>query len=268
MLLIVITAIAALSIIGWIGLQVEPAQFDPFPRATTPPRTVPIPNGLPEPVDRFYRRIYPEGVPVIESAVVTGRASLRIKGISFPARFRFTHDAGNGYRHYIEATWFGLPVMKVNEHYLDGRSRLELPFGTTANSPKVDQAANIGMWAESVWFPAILLTDPRVHWAPVDRSTALLEVPFENVTERYVVRFDPASSLIVLMESMRYKEEASENKILWLNRTIEWKEIGGWLMPAVGTATWLDDGTPWATFRVEDVVYNADVQEYIRARGE
>ena len=39
-------------------------------------------------------------------------------GIAFPARFRFIHEAGRGYRHYIEATVFGLPLMKVNERYL------------------------------------------------------------------------------------------------------------------------------------------------------
>jgi membrane protease YdiL (CAAX protease family) len=93
---------------------------------------MPLPGGLPAPVERFYRQIYGENVPVITSAVITTRAKLRLPskgGITFPARFRFTHDAGKGYRHYIEATFFGLPLMRVNEHYLDGKSRLETPFG-------------------------------------------------------------------------------------------------------------------------------------------
>ncbi len=37
--------------------------------------------------------------------------------------------AGHGYRHYIEATVFGYPVMKVNEYYFDGKARMELPEG-------------------------------------------------------------------------------------------------------------------------------------------
>ena len=36
------------------------------------------------------------------------------------ARWRFTYQAGEGSRHYIEATVFGQPVMKVNEYYLTG----------------------------------------------------------------------------------------------------------------------------------------------------
>jgi hypothetical protein len=79
-------------------------------------------------VERFYRRIYGERVPVITSAVITGRAKMRLGPFTFPGRFRFTHDAGRGYRHYIEATFFGLPPMKINETYLDGKGRMELPL--------------------------------------------------------------------------------------------------------------------------------------------
>jgi len=90
-------------------------------------------------VERFYRRIYGERVPVITSTVITGRAKMRSGPFTFPGRFRFTYDAGRGYRHYIEATFFGLPPMKVNETYLDGKDRMELPLGTTENEPTVDR---------------------------------------------------------------------------------------------------------------------------------
>jgi hypothetical protein len=86
-----------------------------------------------------YRKIYGgESIPVIKSAVITGRAEMRPVGpITFPARFRFTHDAGKGYRHYIEATVFGLPLLQVNERYLDGHGRMELPFAPFDISPRV-----------------------------------------------------------------------------------------------------------------------------------
>lgn len=80
--------------------------------------------------------------------------------------------------------------MKVNEHLLDGVSRPELPLGVS-EGPKVDQGANLALWAEAVWMPSAWITDPQVRWAPLDDHMAALIVPFRDPEERFVARFDP-----------------------------------------------------------------------------
>lgn len=251
----------------WLGLKVKPRPFAPYTVQRATLETIPLPDGLPPPVERFYRTLYGDRISVITSAVISGRAQMRLFQLPFQGRFRFTHIAGRDYRHYIEATFFGLPLMKVNERYVDGISRIETPAGVSENEPEINQGANLGLWGESVWLPSILLTDRRARWSPIDDDTAMLQVPFGEGEETFVARFDPQTGMLRLLESMRYREAGDPAKILWLNEVRDWREVNGHVIPTVGAITWFDQGTPWAIFTVEDVVYNVDVSAYIRATG-
>jgi hypothetical protein len=258
---IIILILAGIAVFVSIGVQVQPAPFAAFAGSPGTLETIPLPAGLPAPVARFYRKLYGERIPVIRSAVISGRATIRPVGpVSLPARFRFTHVAGQDYRHDIEATIFGIPVLKVIETYIASSSRQQMPWGTTENDEKANQAANLGLWAEAIWFPAIFLTDPRVHWSAVDDATAILTVPFEAGTETFVVRFDPDTHLVRSLEAMRFK---TDQKVLWINETRAWAMRGGQMISTQGAVTWMDDGKPWAVFNVEEVVLNADVSATI-----
>lgn len=267
--LIVLGFLIALFFLGWLGIKIKSKPFPPYSQKSGPFETVPLPAGLPGPVERFYRQVYGDELPVITSAVISGRATLQMKpGFpKLPARFRFIHNAGKDYRHYIEATFFGMPLMKVNERYVDGSSLFELPFGVFENDPNITQGAVLGLWAESVWFPSIFVTDARVHWAPVDEYTALLYVPFGDQEEDFVVRFDPETGLIRYMEAMRFRDAGDQAKILWITEALQGETTPGTGLSAVGSATWFDTGKPWAVFTLEDVVFNVDVSQYIRQKG-
>ena len=46
-----------------------------------------------------------------------------------------------------------------------------------------------------------------------------------------------------------------------------WKTFHGIKIPSPSTILWRNQKVPWSEWHIEDVAYNVDVGEYIRARG-
>lgn len=132
-----------------------------------------------------------------------------------------------------------------------------------SDDPNSNQGANLALWAEGGWFPGVWVTDARVRWEAVDATAALLYVPFEDQEESFVVRFDPHTRGISTMEAMRFKAPNDLQKVLWITTMTQDSP-----KPLVSYATWLDDGKPWAEFILDEMQFNLDVSEYIRARGQ
>lgn len=259
-------ALMAVLAIGWVGLQVPAPPFADVDGDAGPLETVVIPSDLPAPVYRFYRVLYNSHLPQVDSAILTGRARLRVGGLELPARWRFTHVIGEGYRHEIVACWFGLPIVRVDERFVDGEATMRTPFGVE-EGPAVDQGANLAMWAEALWFPAVLATRDDVRWVPVDDVTALLRVPFGVRTETFVARFNPTTDHLELLEVMRYQGADATHKTLWLNLAEQWGEVDAQPTATVAKVQWLGEERPWADFRIESLALNvAGARSRLQAR--
>ncbi|GIK29448.1 MAG: hypothetical protein J5J04_09340 [Anaerolineae bacterium] len=252
----------------WLGLQVASNRFDSIP-AGHAPDTVPIPAGLPAPVERFARVVYGDAIPVVESAVVIGRARLAPTGLPMPARFRFYYDARrSSHYHEIEVTWFKLPLMRIHERNLEGHATLDLSlFGKVDDQPHTNRAGIQGYWSEVLaWVPAITLTDPRVTWEPFDDNTARLILPELDPVEALTVIFDPESGLLDRIDTMRYQSEENPDRLGWHNRAFNWQLLNGTVVPLTSTTQW-GDAAPWATWEIDDVSLNVEVSERFAAFG-
>ncbi len=244
-----------------LGLRYKPAPFGEVPQPAGQVQTIPMPDGLPAPVERYYRQLYGSEIPVYHSAVITSVGTLRFKGVTFPARIRFSHISGQGYRHYFEAMVWKFPFLRVNEYFLDGHSRMELPFGTLIDAPFTQEAANQGLWAEMMAYPASILTDPRTRWEVVDDDTARLYIPLGESEQMFTCEFDPETGNLVSMETLRHRDEKSG----LLNWRVDFVGEDG---RPIMKATWGDETSPWLIAEPEDIVFNADLTEYIHQRGQ
>lgn len=81
---------------------------------------------------------------------------------------------------------------------------------------KLDQAANIGVWAElAALAPSVLLTDRRLRGQAVDDHTATLVVPLgDDASGNFLVRVEPAPGQTAWPEAMCYRDSWSSAKVL------------------------------------------------------
>lgn len=258
--LIIVSVLVLLLAGGWLGLQVKASSF-PAVESGAAPRLIPIPAGLPAPVERFARTIYGESLPEVQSAMVLGRAQLAPTGMPMPTRFRFYYDAArSSHYHDIQVAWFNLTFMRIHERNLEGHVKLDLSIiGKVDDAPKTNHAGIQGYWSEALaWVPAIALTDPRVRWEAVDDTTARLFLPGLDDVEALTVRFDPATGLLSEVETLRYQSEENPDRWRWFNRILAWDTVNGQRVPVRSQTQWREDA-PWATWEVEQVVLNVDV---------
>ncbi len=253
---------------GWLGLQVKASSFPVIVSADSP-RMIPIPEGLPAPVERFAQAVFGDSLPEVQSAMVQGRAQLAPTGMPMPTRFRFYYDAvRNSHYHDIQVTWFNLTFMRIHERNLEGHVRLDLAIiGQVDDAPHTNRAGIQGYWSEVLaWVPSIALTDSRVRWEAVDETTARLVLPGLDDAEAFTVRFAADTGLITEIETMRYQSEENAERWRWFNRILEWGVVDGLRVPVRAQTQWRDD-TPWATWEVEQVALNVNVSARLAQFG-
>lgn len=261
-LLRLLAVAAVLLTVVWAGFKVQPGPQEPYPERTRDLDTVTVPAVLPEPVYHYFNTAAGPEVPRTETAVAWGRAQLKLpdaeRGMWVPVRWKAEYVPGQAFVREMDVTWFGMKVLRAEDIYVDGRGSVIAAGRTLGAGPEVDQGANMTLWAEGIWFPSILLTDPRVRWEVVDSRTARLLFPFETEEDSMLCHFSPETGLLSEITALRYREPGGEREP-WRIQFTEWREYQGIKVPSQLWVTWEEQGQPWAHFTVEGLEYNVDL---------
>jgi hypothetical protein len=247
----------------WAGLR-TPVRPRPINANARGLDTVAVPADLPAPVARYFQLTAGDAVPVAVAPAITGTARMAVPGLPFrlwmQARWQARYQPGRAFTRVMELGFFGRPVLRAVDHYEDGMGSLTVG-GKREAGPNVDQAADLVLWAESVWMPSVLFTTPGLRWQAVDETRARLLVPYGKREHEITWHFDAGSGLLTHLTSFRFKSTQSRWKTAWRVDMRQYATFQQIRIPSSIAITWEDEGRPWAIFDVADMAYDSPVSE-------
>jgi hypothetical protein len=172
-------------------------------------------EGLPAPVERYFRFALSEGQPLITGARITHRGEFR-GGIEADwSPFHSVQHVSVAPAAFVwDATIEMAPgvSVRVRDHYLGGRAGM---LGKVASlvpvvrqeghAPELASGALHRYLAERVWLPTSLLPGQGVRWAPIDDSSARATLTDGPLTLSMDVHFAPSGE-IERVEMLRYRD--------------------------------------------------------------
>jgi hypothetical protein len=253
-------AVAGLVGVAALGFRIRPRAV-PMPAYSAPPDTVALPMDLPEPVVCFYRSLGVDGglAPVVDTFLLWGRAWMRRAPLPrLPVSFWSEHRVGWSARQRLAVTWFGLPLLRGVDDYIDGHGRMRIGR-RLVTGPEIDQGENLFLWAELLLVPSALAARPGVRWEAVDAEHAVLYVPFSTGSEPLTVRFDPVTGRLAECHAQRYRTPGRP-KVGWHITYDGWVSFPAGWYPSRISVRWADQARPWFVLDVDGVAVNVAVE--------
>ncbi len=219
-------------------------------------------EGLPSPVQRYFKHVLKEGQPYVTSVRLkhnglfkmgVGKDWTKISG----EQYFTTNPPG-----FI---WLGKTKgVAAKDSYENGKGSLVV---TILNLIKVvngkgqtfDQGELLRWLGESIWFPTNFLPSKKTKWFPIDDNSAKLTFEHNDISLFYIIHFNERNE-ISKMESDRYYEGDIMKR--WVGECFDYMEVNGMRIPSRIKATWkLESGDlTYVDFSVQKIDFNTPVQ--------
>ena len=207
-------------------------------------------DGLPAPVQRYFRSVLREGQPIVAAVTLehTGAFNMSLAGNRwkpFTSLQRVVTSRPGFVWNARIAILPGLPVY-VHDGYIASTGILHaavLGLFTVAElrgHGTIAQGELMRYLAEAAWYPTALLPSEGVHWEVVDDSAAKATLADGEITVTLTFRFDTAG----LIESVRSEARGRTvgDAIVmtpWEGRWSNYQERDGMRVPLTGEVAWL-----------------------------
>jgi len=209
-------------------------------------------EGLPAPVQRYFRQVLTDGQPIIAAASIemTGTMNMSATGEQwkpFTSRQRVV-TRRPGFLWDAQVFIFpGLPA-HVEDSYIAGHGRLiakVLGLFTVADSQGAGEIARgefMRYFAESPWYPTALLPSQGVRWAAVDDVSAQATLIDGPITLTLLFRFNDAGLITSVRAEARGAGAGKDGAMLmlpWDCALSDYQPQGDMLIPMTGEAAWM-----------------------------
>ena len=209
-------------------------------------------EGLPAPVQRYFRAVLTDGQPIIAAATLEMAGTINLSATAeqwkpFTSRQRVV-TRKPGFLWDAEVAMFpGLPA-HVEDSYIAGHGRLIAKvFGlfTVADSQGTGEIARgefMRYFAESPWYPTALLPSQGVRWEAVDGACANATIVDGPITLTLLFRFNDVGLIASVRAESRgagVGKDGVMEMLPWDCALSDYQPQGGMLIPMIGEAAWM-----------------------------
>jgi hypothetical protein len=225
-------------------------------------------DGLPPPVQRYFRAALTDGQPMVAAARISHEGQFNMdeaqeKWVPFTSdQMVITRRPGFDWDARIRMA----PGMKVCVHdaYVAGRGVLQARlFGlvTVAEQPDTPELAHgelMRFFAEAAWYPTALLPSQGVRWEEIDETSARASLTDGSTAVSLDFYFDAAGLISTVRSAGRYRLVDGEQVATpWQGRFWAYEMRDGMRVPLEGEVEWLlpDGPKPYWRARIMNIAY-------------
>ena len=231
--------------------RLEAARIDAEVRPATPARyDVRELEGLPAPVQRYFRTVLKDGQPIIVAARVelAGTFNLSAAGDQWK---RFT----SGQRVTTRRPGFlwdaSMPILpgvavRVVDSYIAGEGLLHaavlglFTVAKVAGGGEIARGEFMRFLAEAAWYPTALLPSQGLHWTAVDEHSANATLTDGPIVLTLLFHFNDAGLIDSFHAQARGAWVGKETAMLpWEGRWSDYRVHNGMTVPFTGEVAWV-----------------------------
>ncbi|MCJ2542326.1 DUF6920 family protein [Thermostichus vulcanus] len=225
-------------------------------------------EGLPPPVQRYFRAVLSEGQPLVHSVYIRHTGTFNLS------------ENGDHWRPFTSTQWVTtqppgflwdaqipmLPgvVARVHDAYIQGEGILHaallglIPLVHLQDRTETAAGELMRWFAETAWYPTALLPSQGVQWDPVDDSSAWATIRDGDLSLRLLFHFDAEGLIQTVRAEARGRAVGGEViPTPWEGRWSAYERRQGMLVPTQGEVAWIlaDGAKPYWRGQITELAY-------------